>query len=99
MKTRLGFVSNSSSSSFVALGTKISTDLDRDSNEYDEWCESHPYIYDHQYIDGLILNAELDYTDDKEFTFGELYNIAKDIAERNGIRIEDVKLFTGTREC
>jgi hypothetical protein len=106
MKTRNGFVSNSSSSSFIAVGVKRSTLPEFEVKEEDE-----EFFYDAINIgEGDLIGTYLACWDDTS----ELYDMelssekieeAKDKfvsnAQRIGVSIkrEDIKIYAGTFAC
>jgi len=94
MKTRQGFVSNSSSSSFVVLGFVIDSDDDR----YDEDAEG---IWDDgTRIIGKVLADGDGYDFDNSTTsVQELMLQAQQIAADYGVPLKDIMLHTGTRAC
>ncbi len=107
MKIRTGFVSNSSSSSFVLIGKKMSMD---------ELVEKFPgdedWVYDRVEEKGLIyfgeesdvIGKELARSEDEvmeetELSFSDLEREAKIVAEILNVPLEEIKLITGTRMC
>ncbi len=97
MKTRPGFVSNSSSSSFVMLGFKSTGDshgLDEENGD-GFWCKSEGCM-----LVGDIIAEGSDYNFQKSETdIATLVQRSHKIAKKHGVPLEDVKLYTGVRQC
>ena len=105
MKVRNGFVSNSSSSSFVIIGVKRNSNSEEDFEEMIEnenfgngistlWVEEK----DCDFITGVVLS------DDEELettctTFEEFQEMAQKVATALNVDIKEVKLITGCRPC
>jgi len=101
MKIRNGFVSNSSSSSFVILGVKQKNEFYTDDKNKDDvtGLESLYVEFDDcDYIVGTIISDD-EYLEDSKTTFTELQEMAKNISEKLNVDISEVELITGTRPC
>ena len=104
MKIRNGFVSNSSSSSFVILGVKRSGDYDEIQNE--DLGEDIESLYvecsGYDYITGIVLSrseSDCDYLEDSAVSFSELNKMAIKISEALNVNIDQVELISGTHPC
>jgi hypothetical protein len=101
MKVRNGFVSNSSSSSFVIIGVKR-------SGEYEEIMENEKFekgirtLYveerDYDYITGVVLSDD-DELETTCTTFEQFQEMAQKVATALNVDIKEVKLITGCRPC
>ena len=108
MKIRNGFVSNSSSSSFVLIGCKLSEkeiteklaiSLDDDDvwekvEELDLFWSSEDELIGYLIADDI----ETDY-DGTETSIAEVMEKAKLVAEKLSVPIEEIKLISGVRSC
>ena len=93
MKIRNGFVSNSSSSSFVILGVLNDNILD----------ESMDYIHLNEGADGCVTGFILASGDEGDF-FGNLpYTRIKEmvvkIQEKLGVSEDEIKIYSGVEMC
>ena len=93
MKIRNGFVSNSSSSSFVILGVK-------QSDELESLPEGFDCLYveesDYEYISGIVISDD-EYLDESFTTIKVLQEMAQKVADALKVDINEVGLITGTR--
>lgn len=105
MKIRNGFVSNSSSSSFVIIGVKRNASSEEDAENIMEnedfgddietlWVEEEDY----EYITGIILSDD-DELETTCTTFEEFQEMAQRVATALNVDIKEVKLVTGCRPC
>lgn len=99
MKIRQGFVSNSSSSSFVIIGVKRSGDYD-DIMENEDLGNGIDSLYveasEYDYITGIILSDD-EYLEESCTSFTQLQEMAIKVAEALKVDISEVELITGTR--
>ena len=101
MKIRDGFVSNSSSSSFVIIGVGRSGDYDEimENEDFSDGIESlYVEEKDYDYITGIVLSdsEELETTCT---TFDEFLEMSQKVATALNVDIKEVKLLTGCRPC
>ena len=101
MKIRNGFVSNSSSSSFVILGVKRNGDSEEImENEHfgnkieSLWVECDYY----DFITGIII-SDGEEIDETTTSFVELRKMSETIATALNVDIDKVELITGCRPC
>jgi hypothetical protein len=91
MKIRQGFVSNSSTSSFVILGFKTNDDKYKS--------DDHLLLDDCVVVGDLIAYGSENDFPEREMSVLDLMNRAKHIAEKYGVVLSDVKLHTGIQAC
>jgi hypothetical protein len=111
MKVRRGFVSNSSSSSFVVVGVEFNDQMEKriknklgvkDDDSLWNVLEDKGYLLiydeDNPNILGIELTDASDYQlDYAEYNFEQLIKKMKEVSDFTGC--EDVRLYMGTREC
>lgn len=99
MKIRNGFVSNSSSSSFVAIGIKKIDDCNCGTITTHSTDPDIEILYvdsdDYDYIEGIILNDN-DYLNEKYISIIDFHKLAEKVADSLNIGIEHVELIMGT---
>lgn len=107
MKIRNGFISNSSSSSFVLIGCRISDEdlakalnVDDTDDLYDVVNETDLYWDAEDGIIGYTIaeGNDGDFEGDT-LTIPELMEKAKEISEKLSIPLEEIKIISGTRYC
>lgn len=105
MKIRNGFVSNSSSSSFVILGVKRSfnDELDYEKVDSERFDSGIRTLYveerDCDVITGIVISDSDDYLDYYSKSINELTEMAEKVSTALNVDISEVKLITGTRPC
>ncbi len=95
MKVRNGFVSNSSSSSFIILGVK-SQETDREERTISGRVKSI-YFEEIGYINGIVIESD-EYLN-KSTNFAKLQEMAQEISEALKVDISEVELITLTTYC
>ena len=95
MKVRNGFVSNSSSSSFIILGVK-SQETDREERTISGRVKSI-YFEEIGYINGIVIESD-EYLN-KSTNFVKLQEMAQEVSEALKVDISEVELITLTTYC
>ena len=99
MKTRSGFISNSSSTSFCCLGFKVEKpDFGEDYLAEDDWDNQHENI-NGEYWKRDELLWSCDNYECQEFYLEELIKMATKLANDNNVPVEEIKLFVGEVAC
>ena len=115
MKKKLGFVSNSSSSSFVIVGTKIErsereevfkkiTKLENVEDVYlPDFIGKDICLTDDgpDYIGKIIFDAKRDEDspEDAAYDISEIEKEGREILDRVGLQDREVKIYSGVRMC
>ena len=102
MKIRSGFVSNSSSCSFIVLGFVSNEDYDDIDDIYLRY-EQKGYDVVSLETD-LIIGRKLCLShdwglEDKKWSVEELQDMSKEISEDCGVNLSDINVHMGTRMC
>jgi hypothetical protein len=99
MKIRNGFVSNSSSSSFIMIGV----DSSLVKNSYEDIKEIDSLYIEAMGIDELVgyvlSDSGEDYLNDGRISISEINKKSEQLVEHLGVNIEDIKIYYGTRPC
>jgi len=107
MKVRNGFVSNSSSSSFIAIGVRGTEEIkQRVMNlniDKEDYYDCDDVIYDDSEYG--IIGTEIASVDDcgyintDEISFEEIENLTKELSEKYQIPKSEFKIIMGTYPC
>jgi hypothetical protein len=93
MKIRNGFVSNSSSSSFVIVGFKSEKAF-----IYEGLSDLYVEYSDSDYIVGVELaDSDEGYLEDCEISLEDFQKMVDIVAEKSGVEKEKIKIYMGTR--
>jgi hypothetical protein len=100
MKTRTGFVSNSSTSSFVALGFYLTEEEEKAMSQQRqrELEEAKMFLYNepHSLIGQVLAHQDTNYhLEFKEIDISELVITTRALAENFGVDVSRIKLLTG----
>jgi len=102
MKIRNGFVSNSSSSSFILIGIQIPDTELSDSLREDMWEDATVDLLQEDYNGRNLLGdmSDLDEGDSGEVSYQDFESILPAIQKYfPEITVNDIKVFYGTRSC
>ena len=98
MKVRNGFVSNSSSSSFVIIGVKQSCEMNyKEMRELGLRCFNMDDSNSGE-VTGVVI-CDDEYLGESFTSFKELQEMAQKVADALKVDISEVELITGTRSC
>lgn len=106
MKIRNGFVSNSSSSSFIIVGTILSNSelFKRFGSDYYNNIEAAKFVIVPGFISesdsnavGQVVTDVDDYLDDKIISNVEFSNLKQNVANSLNVPLEKISLLVGTR--
>ena len=98
MKIRSGFVSNSSSSSFIIIGVGKTGNCDEERELYEKEGLETLYVESKfDYITGIVIVDNDEYLDEHEISISEFNEMTQKVANILNVDISEVKLFTGTR--
>lgn len=105
MKIRTNFISNSSSTSFVAIGRYVDVppyfDDDENCDQEDKWASERIYIESNKgdYIEGTVLWEGEEDDEMIEYDLKQLQNIIEDLAKTYHCDKSEFKLIIGERPC
>jgi len=106
MKIRNGFVSNSSSSSFIMIGvpsSALNADIENDFDSHYEKDGLESLYVERRGYDYIVGHVLIDSGDeelgDGDITVDELILKSTEISNKLGVSIDKVKLYYGTRPC
>ena len=97
MKIRNGFVSNSSSSSFIMIGVNSSllkTPYDKSTGVKSLYLE-HTGV--DEVIGFIICDSHGDYLDDGEVSMAQIIGWSAELSKKLKVNASDIKIYYGTR--
>jgi len=100
MKIRNGFVSNSSSSSFIMIGVDVAKINNfKERKVGNRMIESLYIESDIDELVGFVLAhySDEDYLEANNFPIGEISKLSNDLAKELNVDVSEVKLYFGTR--
>lgn len=101
MKIRNGFVSNSSTSSFVIVGVKLTKKEYKDKFGNDAYTSIEEAELDCVWDENIVgkflaCTSSDDYEiEEKEYTFAELQTVAEEVSNELSVPLDQVKVYTG----
>ena len=101
MKIRNGFVSNSSSSSFIMIGVDSKLTI-RDTPLSSESGIESLFISEYgdvEEVTGFILSDTDEELKDGKLSFTEIIDKVEELTKKLNVEAKDIKLYYGTRPC
>ena len=99
MKIRNGFVSNSSSSSFIMIGvdsklTEKQTPMTSESGIESLFISEYGDVEE---VTGFILVDSDEYLESDNLSFVEIVDKVEELSKKLNVKVQDIKLYYGTR--